>query len=46
MTFDPRDVLIGLGCFGHLCWGVLGLTFILLSMWFGRQPPMPPIRRE
>jgi len=46
MTSNYRDIILGLACFGHVCWGALGLFFVVVSAWFGRQPPMPPIRRE
>lgn len=46
MISNYRDIILGLACVGHVCWGALGLLFVVVSMWFGRQPPMPPMRRE
>jgi len=41
MPYDLRDIILGLACCGHLCWGALGAGFFVLSWVVSRrQPPV------
>lgn len=46
MPYDYRDIILGLACCGHLCWGALFLFFLVASWVVSRRSSFPPEMRQ